>query len=66
MVKMNSVALEPEDVGEEPGSAASDQGYRVEVMRGLRADLREEKAGIRRAASAATRKSSAAVASRSE
>lgn len=48
LVKRNSAAMETEDAGGGWGGTGSDNGFRAEAMRGMRADVREEKAGISR------------------
>ncbi|CAM9716034.1 unnamed protein product [Scytosiphon promiscuus] len=56
LVKRNSAAMETEAVGWE-GSDGS-KGFRADAMRGVRADVREEKAGVSRAVAGALKPSS--------
>lgn len=54
---MNSAALETEKAdGLWAGADGNDEGYQADVMRGMRADIRQEKAGISRATAQAAAK----------
>lgn len=56
VVEMNSAALQTEAADGSWGGADSGDGYRADVMRGMRADVREEKAAISRIAADAAAK----------
>lgn len=56
LVKRNSAAMETEAVGWEGSDGR--KGFRADAMRGVRADVREEKAGVSRAVAGALKSSS--------